>query len=97
MTIYPARPPSFTCAICGDFEDYSADQHARLFRFRNAREYDIPPVCRSCEIHWGKGSGGWGDLNRDRRIARQISALADALTVEAHRAQRGEGPLNAKR
>ncbi len=92
MTIFPPRPPSFTCAICGEFRDWSQGYG---FRWHRAAEYDIPPICRPCEKTWGKGIGGWGDLNRDRRIARQISALAAALEVEAHRKAHGKAPLYA--
>ncbi len=93
MTIFPPRPPSFTCAICGEFRDWS---QGHFFNFRAyAAEYDIPPICRPCEKTWGKGIGGWGDLNRDRRIARQISALAAVLEVEAHRKAHGKAPLYA--
>lgn len=59
MTIFPPRPPSFTCAICGEFRDWS---QGPFFNFRAyAAEYDIPPICRCCEKTWGKGIGGWGD------------------------------------
>jgi hypothetical protein len=59
MTIFPPRPPSFTCAICGEFRDWS---QGPFFNFRAyAAEYDIPPICRPCEKTWGKGIGGWGD------------------------------------
>jgi hypothetical protein len=93
MTIYPARPPTFTCVICGEIRDYGdAPGVFNSLRWRSA-EYDIPPVCRRCEITWGRSIGGLGDLNRDRRIARQIRALADVLDCEAYRAQRGEGPI----
>ena len=60
--------------------------------YRSA-EYPIPPLCRNCERTWGKALGGWGDLNRDRRITRQISALAAAIEVEAYRIQHGKGAL----
>lgn len=91
MTIYPSRPLSFTCAICCENRDWSPASHIR--RWWDAREYDIPPVCRSCEKEWGKAIGGWGDLNRDRRITRQIIALAEALQVEAFHVSQGKGPL----
>jgi hypothetical protein len=59
MTIFPPRPPSFTCAICGEFRDWS---QGHFYQFRAyAAEYDIPPICRPCEKAWGKGIGGWGD------------------------------------
>ena len=96
MTIFPPRPPSFTCAICGEFRDWSNGRNGGpRFRWHHAAEFDIPPICRCCEKTWGKGIGGWGDLNRDRRIARQISALAAVLEVEAHRKAHGKAPLYA--
>ena len=91
MTIFPPRPSSFTCAICTEHQDWSTGNH--FHRWGEARESAIPPVCRSCEKAWGKAIGGWGDLNRDRRITRQISALAEALQVEAYRISHGEGPF----
>lgn len=91
MTIFPARPASFTCAICCEHQDWSPGHH--LHRWWDAREFDIPPVCRSCEKAWGKAIGGWGDLNRDRRITRQISAIAAAIDVESHRIKNKEGPI----
>lgn len=94
MTIYPDRPPSFTCAICNEFFDWS-DQGGT--RWRYAAEYDIPPLCRHCEKTWGKSIGGWGDLNRDRRIARQIAAMAHALETEAWRAKHRKESRHAKR
>jgi hypothetical protein len=93
VTIYPARPASFTCVICGTLRDYGdTPGQFNSLRWRSA-EYDIPPVCRPCEITWGRSIGGWGDLNRDRRIARQIFALAAVLDCEAYRTQHGKGPL----
>ena len=94
MTIYPQRPANFTCAICCKHQDYDSPHGARFYC---ATEYDIPPLCRHCEKTWGKAIGGWGDLNRDRRIARQISALAAVIEVEAYRSIRNLGPLYAKR
>lgn len=58
MTIFPPRPPSFTCAICGEFRDWSQGYG---FRWEYAPKFDIPPICRPCEKTWGKGIGGWGD------------------------------------
>lgn len=95
MTIYPQRPASFICAICREHQDY--DSPWRRGSYYRASEYCIPPVCRDCEKTWGKAIGGWGDLNRDRRIARQISALAAVIEVEAYRSIRNLGPLYAKR
>lgn len=89
MTIYPDRPSDFTCAIC--LEPGGPD------RWCWAGDYPIPPLCRDCARTWGLGGGqafgGYGDRNRDRRIARQISALANVLSVEAHRIGNGKGTL----
>ena len=90
MTIYPPRPPSFTCAICGEFQDWSDTGRRRWWTMEEAA---IPPICRTCERDLGKAIGGWGDRNRDRRITRQISALAAMMEVEAHRIQNGKAPL----
>ena len=79
MPIYPDRPASFTCAIC--------TSAVRVERWDYAWRYPIPPVCLNCADTWGKGIGGWGDLNRDRRTIRLVSALAEALMAEAWRAQ----------
>lgn len=92
MTIYPHRPHSFTCAICLKHQDWSPDGVERI-RWRYAAEYDIPPICRRCEKAWGKAIGGWGDLNRDRRTARQIIAIAEIMAVEAYRISHKKGAL----
>ena len=82
MPIYPPRPAPFICAIC--CKDRPLD------RWQWAGDYPIPPVCRSCAQTWGTGIGGQGDRNRDRRTIRLVSALAEALRCEAHRAERKE-------
>lgn len=84
MTIYPAAPPEFSCGIC--------QRPQKPTGWRWAGEYPIPPVCRRCEIDYGVGIGGFGDRNRDRRIIRQISALAAALTAEAHKLNQNKEP-----
>lgn len=89
MTIYAAPPPSFDCAICG--EAYDAEGYWN--RWRYGPDLPIPPLCNSCSHDYGRAIGGPGDRNRDRRIIRQISALAAAIDIEAHRAQRGKGPI----
>lgn len=94
MTLYPPRPPSFTCAICNEHRDWSAGHPVR--RWENATEYDIPPICRSCEITWGRAIGGWGDRNRDRRIAGQIGALARAIETTAYRMQHERAPHHGR-
>jgi len=81
MTIYPPRPPEFACILCGTTVPD---------RWEHASRYPIPPVCNRCSFTWGKGIGGVGDLHRDRRIARVIIALAEALSVEAYQQLRGD-------
>jgi ribosome-binding protein aMBF1 (putative translation factor) len=78
VAIYPDPPAPFDCAICG-----KEQMRGRWDRYDGA-EMNIPPLCRRCEIQWGKAVGGWGDRNRDRRIIRQVSALAEVLLVTAH-------------
>lgn len=90
MTIYAPPPPPFTCAIC--CEDWAP----RPWMDGWSADLPIPPICTHCNTKWGRAIGGWGDRNRDRRIIRQIAALAAAIDVEAHRAQHREGPLYAR-
>lgn len=86
MAIYPPPPPLFTCAIC--LSEY------RCYRFPGyTPTLAIPPLCRSCSQDFGKGIGGIGDLNRDRRIIRMISALAMVIDIESNRRTLGESPL----
>ena len=88
MPIYPPRPDPFECAICG--------RTVELGRWEYAGRYPIKPVCRNCADMWGKGIGGWNDLNRDRRTLRLVSALAEALMAEAWRAQHRDGGRHAR-
>lgn len=90
MTIYAPPPPPFTCAICLTDWEYSP------WIGGWSPTLPIQPVCVQCNQTWGKAVGGWADHNRDRRIIRQISALAAAIDVEAHRAQSRRGPLYAR-
>ncbi|KHQ50575.1 hypothetical protein [Mameliella alba] len=53
--------------------------------------YDRPPVCWGCEQEFGTGK--YGDLNPDRRTIKQISAITEALRIDAHRKNLGEEPL----
>ena len=92
MTIYAPRPAPFTCAICcepqmGDGSPWSVHCWAG--------SYPIPPLCNSCARTWGRAIGGIGDLNRDRRIIRQIFALAEALQTEAFRQLHKGPPIHA--
>jgi hypothetical protein len=75
-------PDDFTCAVC---------KRAATNRWNySPRDFERPPVCKSCEAikgynHTGaryrtKPSGG---TFRDRRNAIRIDALADALSDEA--------------
>ncbi|HMO09155.1 MAG TPA: hypothetical protein PKD10_16120 [Paracoccaceae bacterium] len=84
MTIYPARPQPFDCAICG--------KAVEIGRWSFAWRYPIRPICLHCADTWGRSIGGLGDRNPDRRHLRLVSALSEALLAEAHRAQhRQEG------
>lgn len=85
MTIYAPSPPAFRCAIC------SVEYIPTPFGW--SPDLPIPPLCRWCNNNWGRCIGGIGDRNRDRRIMRMISALAEAIQVEACRIERGEGPI----
>lgn len=68
----------FTCAICRrDVVDYPD---------RNGRERHLAPLCRFCEGYYGDRKPMAGAF-MDRRLAVQISALASALTGEAHSKQ----------
>lgn len=89
MTIYAPSCPAFTCAICAEVFDPTDPRN----RWSHGHTQPIPPLCKNCSHTWGTGIGGIGDLNRDRRIIRQISALAAAIETEAYRAQKGEGPI----
>ncbi|MAU46141.1 MAG: hypothetical protein CMP09_15250 [Yangia sp.] len=82
MAIYPERPAPFTCAICG---------RARPIAWRSPQFQDRPPICINCEREFGTGT--YGDANPDRRTIQQISAVTEALRIEAYRTQIGESPL----
>lgn len=82
MAIYPPEPAPYHCAIC---------TRSAPARWQSPQMRDIPPVCWRCEQDFG--TGPYGDCNPDRRTIKQISALATALAIDAHRIQIGEGPL----
>ncbi len=89
MTILPDAPHPFRCVICGD--EQMANPWAVVRRASNP----IPPLCNWCERMWGKGVSGAGpnDLNPDRRLIRQVSALAGVLSATAYCMQNGHrGP-----
>lgn len=80
MTIYPSRPPEFTCAICCKAiktDSYPSSRHP------------IPPLCRSCESG-GEYARGYSygtryslETNPDKRILSQVRALVDEIQFEA--------------
>lgn len=87
MAIYAPPPAPFDCAICGSPQMTSPwDKHL-------GADTPIPPLCRRCERDWGKPvpPGGWQDRNRDRRMIRQISALAEILSGTAYCKMNGLG------
>lgn len=87
MPILPDPPPPFCCAICG--EDQMTNPWAIVRRASNP----IKPICIWCERTWGRGLNGPNDLNPDRRLIRQVSALAAVLSATAHCKQNGHrGP-----
>ncbi len=65
----------FTCVIC---------QREATVEWWGGRYKDMAPVCRFCERECGDTPPKHGAF-RDRRIATQISALANALNHEAYR------------
>lgn len=83
MTIHPPPPQPFSCVICG------APQMTDPWSKWRGAANPIPPLCVRCEKDYGKAIGGWGDLNRDRRLIRQIYALATALDTTAYCKQNG--------
>jgi hypothetical protein len=56
----------------------------------------IAPLCVRCEKDYGKAIGGWGDINRDRRILRQVSALAEVIQTTAYRIEKGLEKTNGR-
>jgi hypothetical protein len=74
-----APPPEpFACVICG-----AAQMLSPWDRWRGP-DTPIPPLCMRCEKDWGKTIGGWGDRNRDRRLMRHVSALAEVISATAY-------------
>jgi hypothetical protein len=89
MAIYAPPPAPFDCAIC-----LKPQMTSPWDKYLGA-DSCIPPLCRRCERDWGKAvpPGGWQDRNRDRRIIRQVSALAEVLSATAYCKQNGHrGP-----
>lgn len=77
-------PADFTCAICRAVA-------SNRWHY-SPRDYERPPICRSCETHTGfdwtgraiHRSNPSGGTHRDKREAHRIAALADAIAQEAH-------------
>lgn len=72
------RPPPFDCAICG--------RHVENRWPGSKRKWPLSPVCLSCERYYAAPLPPRGSF-RDRRVARQINALAEALETAAKHAQ----------
>lgn len=67
--------PLFVCAIC--------QRQIKGDRAGWGRDEPISPVCLWCEKDYGSSTMGSGGTMKDRRIARQLRALATALAGEA--------------
>lgn len=69
---------AFDCVICLRHVDN---------RWPGARQTQaLKPICRYCEQKWSARAPTVGAF-RDRRVASQISALANALETEANHQQ----------
>jgi hypothetical protein len=84
MPILAPKAEPFCCAIC---------QRPRPPEWEIAHFKDRAPLCLRCEQDYETGQ--YGDANPDRRTIKQISALAEALRIEAYRAQQGRESLHA--
>lgn len=77
MTLTPEEREAaidFTCTIC---------ERCVENRFPGPRQtQSFPPVCRYCETQWGSRQPDYGAF-KDRRVAVQISAVANALESAA--------------
>lgn len=74
VAIYPPTAEPFCCAIC------LKNQPTQRFGWPEIRSK--PPICWPCEQEWG--TGPYGELNPDKRAAKQISALSECIKVEAY-------------
>lgn len=67
----------FVCALC--------QREVRDYPNRNGRDRALEPICRYCEGAYTQRIGGLKNgAFMDRRKARQIAALAEALGGEAY-------------
>lgn len=84
-----AEREAFTCAICEQQED-------RRFAWR-PQDVGIAPICKRCEHSWSTYSS-WNGSSRDqgrvnagtfgdRRMARRLFAIAEALHTAAIQAE----------
>lgn len=82
MPIYPPTEEPFECAICSA---------AAPRKWESPQMKSRAPLCWRCEQDWG--TGPYGDCNPDRRVLKQISALAECIKVTAYCMDKGyEGP-----
>lgn len=81
MTVYASPPHPFFCVIC---DKPQMTGHWDAYPRANT---PIPPLCRMCESLWGRHPHH--DLNRDRRVIRQVAALAEVLRATAYCKQNG--------
>lgn len=66
----------FTCSICG--------HDVAPFGFNRGPDKQMAPVCRYCTEHYAGRSPMQGGSFADRRKAKQILALSEALNSAAH-------------
>lgn len=87
MTSAPSSRAPFVCRIC------QRPQEPDRFIFGDGRIQPKPPLCRSCEepttYSWNGRPHRYGVIKAgsfgDRRAARRLFAIADALEGEARR------------
>lgn len=66
----------FECVIC--------EREIQGYPHENGRERQINPICRLCEQHYGRGHPIRVGSFMDRRNAKRLSAIAEALNSTAH-------------
>jgi len=66
----------FVCAIC--------EREIEMRWNTHGPDRVVPPVCRYCESHYGSRTKLTAGSFMDRRKAKQIGALAEALSGKAH-------------
>lgn len=83
MAIYPEAAAPYSCAICGKSAPYL---------WEDPRIRSLPPLCRHCENDYGVGP--YNDASPDRRVIKQIGALAEAIRIDAYNLERGRSPIH---